>query len=155
MPQGEVFITYMVRYVNRFLEETDRDRAYASLFGIPPTDLPSVRRLVLGSPNRELALRDYYMDRLKGGAGAGYTCAFRMFPEGGDQALYHLVHAATHPRALRLMKTTMRRSGTRGEFAFYGRRDAARRQQLVLLPPDDPEALKDHLVRSRAASCRP
>jgi three-Cys-motif partner protein len=152
LPRSEVFITYMVQYVNRFFEESDRDRAFCSLFGVTSSQLNQLRQQLRAAPDRELSLRDYYMARLKAGAGAEYAWAFRMLPEHGDTTLYYLIHGSRHPKGLRLMKTTMKRHGTQGQYAFYGRNDFARKQQKVLLAPDDPEALKEHLVQSQAGT---
>jgi three-Cys-motif partner protein len=146
-PRGEVFITLMIEYINRFFEQTDRDGAFMSLFGVSKAELDRVRERLRAAPDREAALRDYYMERLRQSAGARFTWSFRMVPEGQDTTMYYLIHGSTHPRALRLMKTTMKKQGTQGEYAFFGRSDFARRQQLTLIPRDDQEALQDRLVK--------
>lgn len=150
IPRAEVFITFMVQFVNRFFGQSDRDRAYASLFGINASQLARVRAALLTDAQREQRIRDYYIERLKAAANAKFCWPFRVMPEQGNATLYYLIHASQHPKALRLMKEKMKGQGTQGEYAFFGQDDFARRAQQLLLNPEDIGQLKEYMLRTLA-----
>lgn len=150
LPQAEVLITYMVSFVNRFIEQDDRDSAFADLFGMTPEQLVTVRETVARQPDREQFLLDGYMRRLIRVAGAKFTHPFRMNHETGHGTLYYLVHASTNPKAVREMKLAMKSGREHGEYAYFGPDDFAKRSQLRLIKPDDPQLLKVHLLQNYA-----
>lgn len=155
-PQAEVFLTFMVQYVNRFFCETDRAHAFASLFGVSSTTQAGLRERLRDAPDREQELRDYYLRQLRTGAGARYVWPFRVLHEQGDSTLYYLVHASRHVRAFRLMKDTMKRQGVQGEYTFFGRQDFTRRARPLLLRPDtDTGPLKEHMLKRLAGRSLP
>ncbi len=141
----EVFITFMVREVNRFFTTTDRDQAYTALFGLGIDELASFRERITTAPDREAQLRDLYINQLKAGAGARFVWPFRVFPGDGGPTIYYMIHASQHIRAFRLMKDITKRQGAQGEFTFYGKDDFARRAQPLLFGPDI-ETLKQFML---------
>ncbi len=144
--RAEVFITFMVRDANRFFTTTDRDQAYADLFGLRSDQLAAFRERITDAPDREAQLRNLYINRLKDGASAQFVWPFRVYPDDGGPTIYYMIHASQHVRAFRLMKDTTKRQGAHGEFTFYGKDDFARQAQLPLLGHDI-ESLKQHMLK--------
>ena len=145
LPMAEVFVTFMVRDVNRFFDTTHRDKAFAELFGISTRRIQDERQKLAMSPNRERGLLKLYLKQLRSGAGAAYVWWFRVFPQDGGSAIYYLIHASKHIRAFRLMKDKTKKLSAHGDHTFHGRHDAARQAQSQLIG-HDMEPLKQHML---------
>ena len=145
LPIAEVFVTFMVRDVNRFFDTPHRDKALAELFGIPIQRVQDEGRKLALSSNRERGLLELYLKQLRDRAGAKYTWWFRVFPQDGGSAIYYLIHASKHIRAFRLMKDKTRKLSAHGDHTFHGKRDLIRQTQLQLIGHDI-ESLKQLML---------
>jgi three-Cys-motif partner protein len=125
-PHCEVFITFMVNAVQRFLEHPDESirRHFVELFG---TD--QVLKIVDGAGNRVEALRLLYQRQLEGCAKFVRSFEIRDHPE---RVLYYLFFASNHPLGHSKMKESMWRADPTGAFRFSDNTDPA---QMVLLDP--------------------
>lgn len=123
-PRAEVFITFMVRDVNRFLDSPNHGVAVGELLGLDGHELEHVIAKVEASPHRVQALRDLYQRRLHEAAGATYVWSFRVAAAGERDTIYYLMHGSTHIKAFREMKdATYEVGGWR--YAFLGKDDFA------------------------------
>lgn len=145
LPMSEVFVTFMVRDVNRFFGTTHRDQAFAELFGISIQSIQNERRRLALSPDRERALLELYLKQLRNVAGAEFVWWFRVFPQDGGSAIYYLIHASKHIRAFRLMKDKTKKLSAHGDYTFHGKHQAARQAQPELFGPDI-ESLKQLML---------
>lgn len=137
LERSEVFITFMVRDVNRFLDQPNHQQAIARLLGLDDADLAQVVSEVEHSISRVDALRDLYVERLKTGANAKFARSFAVAVKGVSDIVYFLVHASNDPKALREMKkASFAVSG--GTHAYRGTRDPVNTGQLSLFGTDDP-----------------
>jgi three-Cys-motif partner protein len=125
-PHCEVFITFMVNAVQRFLEHPDASvrKHFVELFG---TD--QVLMIVDGPGNRVEALRLLYQRQLEICAKFVRSFEIRDQPE---RVLYYLFFASNHPLGHLKMKESMWRADPTGAFRFSDNTDPA---QLVLLDP--------------------
>ena len=137
-PHCEVFITFMVNAVQRFVEHPyDQVRAeIESLFG---TD--EVRAAVAGSGDRSEALRGLYQRQLRSRARFVRSFEVRDVP---GRALYHLFFASNHSLGHLKMKEAMWSADPSGGFRFV---DDTDRTQLVLLDEDPIERLLGELAK--------
>lgn len=103
-PRAEVFITLMVHYLNRFIEDPYKHPGIAETFGLETNQLNSAIADVRASGHAAAALRELYEQRLRTEAGAKYVWPFRVARAGSNDTFYYLIHGSTHPKALREMK---------------------------------------------------
>lgn len=122
--RAEVFITFMVQAVNRFLDSPNHRIAIAELLGLAGAELERAIEQVEASPQRVSALRDLYQRRLHEAAGATYVWPFRVAAAGGNDTVYYLMHGSTHIKAFREMKDAAYDVGGR-RYAFLGKDDFA------------------------------
>jgi three-Cys-motif partner protein len=147
-PRAEVFITFMLRDLNRFWDNPNHMTAASELLGLEGADLQDAAEQVLTSPTRGLALRDLYVKRLHDGAGAGYVWPFRVASRGEHDTVYYLMHASNHIRAFQVMKDTTYYVGG-WHHAFLGRDDFAVTGQAELpFFETDLRELKEQLLRT-------
>ena len=131
-PRCEVFITFMVNAVQRFIEhpvESIRDEI-VGLFG---TEL--VLEVVSGTGNRIEALRSFYQQRLE--LEAEFVRSFEIRDTPG-RVLYHLFFASNHRLGHAKMKDAMWEVDRTGGLRFVDNTDV---DQLVLLDEDPAEKL--------------
>lgn len=145
LPIAEVFVTFMIRDVNRFFDTPHRDKALAELFGIPIQRVQDEGRKLALSSNRERGLLELYLKQLRDRASAKYAWWFRVFPQDGGSAIYYLIHASKHIRAFRLMKDKTKKLSAHGDHTFHGKGDLARQTQLQLIGHDI-ESLKQLML---------
>jgi three-Cys-motif partner protein len=130
-PRSELFITFMSRDMNRFLDVEQHRQASMQTLGLSDEAFERALDAVKASKKREFALRDLYLRRLQEGAGAKFVWPARIVSRGADETIYYLVHASNHIKAFREMKdATYELWGDR--YAFLGREDYEIRSQLEL-----------------------
>ena len=145
LQRSEVFITWMVRDIGRFLSHPDLGTTFDLLFGIP--EWRDIVASGVTNDVKEHQLRDLYVQQL---AGVGcYATPFRVCMDEKVQTLYYMIHATKHPKGRILMKEIMARQGANGVFAYLGPADKSARAQLPLLADDIPE-LKEFLLEKFA-----
>ncbi len=125
-PRCEVFVTFMVNPIQRFLEHPDETirNHFVDLFGTE-----QVLRLADGGGDRVEALRELYQRQLESCATFVRSFEIRDQPE---RVLYYLFFASQHPLGHEKMKEAMWRADPTGAFRF---RDNTDPTQLVLLDP--------------------
>ena len=115
----EVFITFMIRDVIRFLESTSHQNSIKDLYGIENV----IKRLTEGpykNMKKEEALLKLYRDQLHKQANVIYTFSFKVNTDEKLQTTYYLIHCTNHPKGCMLMKAIMYSSGTEGKFGYFG-----------------------------------
>ncbi|RLI77271.1 hypothetical protein DRP07_12330, partial [Archaeoglobales archaeon] len=136
----EVFITFMVRDVLRFLESSKHRISIEELYGVERvSELLSENYSHLP---REQALLKLYRDRLHLDARVSYTLPFKVSADERLQTTYYLIHATNHPKGCELMKEIMYRAGTTGRFGYLGPAEG----QLTLMQCDGISELKGFLL---------
>ncbi len=138
IPRTEIFLTFMVRDINRFLAKSDLWPAFDELFGTKEW------RHFLDEPNRENSLRDLYIRQLRSQTEAKFSWAFRICADERIQTTYYLIHATRHFRGLYIMKSIMYNQGGGGTFAYLGPNDLANRSQMRMFDDSIP-SLKRYL----------
>jgi len=140
-PRCEVFITFMVNAVQRFLDHpNEKIRAeIEELFGTPEafdiTQQPGARVELL---------RDLYHRQLQASVGFVRSFEIRDTP---NHVLYYLFFASDHFLGHKRMKEAMWRVDPEGKFSFV---DTTDRDQIVLLTEDQIAPLRRYLLRAFA-----
>ena len=130
----EVFVNFMIDFVNRFIEVHGVQSSMRDLFGttdehIPPEDTQGT--------TRQDFLLDLYRNQLRTRAGFRYIRDFQMV-DGRNKPLYHLVYGTRHLTGLDRMKQAMWDVDPSGGIRFSDRADG----KLVLFGDDlDPAPL--------------
>lgn len=112
----EVFINFMIMYVNRFLEQEYMGGNMNDLFGL---DVPQILEGHEGG-TRVAHLHDVYESQLKTVAGFPYVQSFAMKNEHGNIE-YYLFHGTRSPDGVALMKDAMWKLDPIGHFTFDDR----------------------------------
>jgi three-Cys-motif partner protein len=140
IPRTEVFITFMYRDINRFLESPSTQVVLNELFGTE-TGLEIQKT----SGSREHVLRDLYIRQLREVAGSKFVWTFRISMTEERKTLYYLIYATNHFKGLMLMKTIMYNQGVAGDFSYLGPEDGVRRLQPSFFD-GDVKPLRDLLL---------
>ena len=143
----EVFINFMTRDLARFLNLQNLENNIDDLFG--SVQWRSIIYNKLFGYNKEVALRDLYINQLREEANVKYVWPFRVCLPEKRQTLYYLIHATNHIKGIKKMKEVMYNQGTEGMFAYLGPDDCSNLKHMQLFDPDYLE-LKNHLVSKYA-----
>lgn len=137
-PSCEVFINFMVGFVNRFLEHPDQTGNMDDLFGA------DVSQVLHGytSGDRVAHLRDFYMRRLQEAASFPYVRWFAMFNDTGNVG-YYLLHGTRNPLGVERMKDAMWKTSPTGTYSFH---DRLAGQDVLFVPEPDLTQLTDALL---------
>lgn len=112
----EVFINFMIMYVNRFLEHEHMGSNMNELFGL---DVPTILEgHDIGT--RVAHLHDVYKHQLESVAGFPYVQSFAMKNDAGNIE-YYLFHGTRSPDGVALMKDAMWKLDPIGHFTFDDR----------------------------------
>lgn len=114
----EVFMTFMVRDVNRFFESSHHTISIEELYGI--NNVQETLQNKYSNLPREHALLKLYRDQLHEEANVKYTFPFTISADERLQTTYYLIHATNHPVGCELMKGVMYKAGTEGRFRYLG-----------------------------------
>jgi len=136
----ELFITFMVRDVNRFLESAGHRISIEELYGVEGV-LEALSNQYSNLP-REHALLKLYRERLHDEANVKYTLAFKINADERLQTTYYLIHATNSPKGCELMREIMHKTGTEGRFAYLGPAEG----QMSLTRYDGLSKLKEFLL---------
>lgn len=139
IPRTEIFFTFMVRDINRFLTIKDLWHAFDELFGTDKW------RSFMNDADRENSLREFYISRLREETDAKYVWSFRVCADERIQTTYFLIHATRRFEGLRIMKEIMYHEGAGGTFAYLGPDDCTVRAQMKLFDENIP-SLKGFLL---------
>jgi spore photoproduct lyase len=138
-PKTEVFFTFMVRDVARFIEHPQLKDTLTELFGTDEW------KDLIQMPNREKALIELYRKQLHKIAGVKYSWHFRVSESGRLRTLYYLIHATNNFKGHSIMKSIMCNQSAQGDFAYLGPEDVATRSQMRLFNVEDIGELKEYL----------
>lgn len=141
VPKTEVFFTFMLRDINRFLELGQLVDQMNVLFG------GGCWRDVVSHADRERALVELYRRQLHEQANATYSLHFKVCESDSTATLYYLIHANNNFKGHQIMKGVMLNQGVNGEFAYLGKNDLSERTQMLLFDPNDTSALAGELLR--------
>lgn len=119
LDKTEIFITYMIRDVIRFLESPSHQVSIEELFGIENV-LERLNEDPYNNMKKEAALLRLYRVQLHNQANVAYTFPFKINADKKLQTTYYLIHCTNHPKGCRLMKSIMYRSGTEGKLGYLG-----------------------------------
>ena len=136
----EVFITFMIRDVNRFLGSSTHIISIEELYGVD--NVRDILQSEYSDLTQEQALLKLYRDRLHEGANVKYTLPFKVNADARLQTIYYLIHATNHPKGCELMKEIMYKAGTEGRFGYLGPAEG----QMILTQYDDLSELKGFLL---------
>ena len=118
-PKTEMFITFMTRDVNRFLESLPHKSTISELFGCDDVMEKITHEPYIGL-TREQAILKFYRNQLHEEIGIRYTFPFQVKADTNLQTVYYLIHCTNHPKGSELMKAIMYKSGTEGKFGYFG-----------------------------------
>ncbi len=139
LPQTEVFITFMSRDINRFLDLPTLESTLNSLFGTDSW------KSLSSMPNREDELVKLYQHQLRTVADIRYTWTLKVYTESKKQTLYYLIYATNHIKGLKIMKSIMYNIGGL-DFTFTGSRLKQISLQDILDPKHPERALKSFFL---------
>ncbi len=139
-PKTEIFFTFMISFIHRFLEYERISPSLTRLFGTDEW------HQIIDLPDRETALIELYREQLHR-AGVKFTWQFKVYDSGKLSTKYYLIHATNNFRGHEIMKEIMHKESAHGSFAFLGPKDISERSQTRLFDPNDPEGLPQLLFR--------
>ena len=140
----EVFFTFMVRDIARFIEHPRLANTLTELFGTEEW------RELVQIPNREKALIELYRKQLHGAAQVQYSWHFRVCESEKLRTLYYLIHATNNFEGHSIMKGIMFNQSSLGSFAYLGPKDVSERSQMRLFDIHDIGQLKEYLLEKFA-----
>jgi len=143
LPKTEIFFTFMIRDINRFLGLPQVERHLDALY--PTPEWRQISKME-DWQERDKALLDLYLKSLHEVAGVKYAWAFRVCMDEKYQTLYYLIHATNHFHGLKVMKDIMHKQDASGEFAWLGPKESLYRHQQKLFDDTIP-SLKKYLLR--------
>jgi len=141
-PKTEVFFTFMVRDISRFIKNQQLRDTFTELFGTEEWES------VIELPNREKALIELYRKQLHEKIGVKYSLCFRVSESERLRTLYYLIHATNNFKGHTIMKEIMSKQSAHGSFAYLGPEDVSERSQTRLFDIHDTGQLKKYLLES-------
>ncbi len=141
-PKTEIFFTFMVRDIARFIQLPEQEANFNGLFG---TD--KWKAILASSDKTEVALIDLYREQLHEVARVRYSWAFRVCASEKLQTLYYLLHATNNHKGHAIMKDIMFNQSANADFAYLGPQDVAAKSQMRLFEVHSIDDLKDYLVK--------
>jgi three-Cys-motif partner protein len=145
----EIFFTFMVEKIRRFLSDESKEEAITRAFG---TDRWKDIREIDNRVEQEEEILQFYVKRLKRGVGVDHVFPFQMKHPDKDVTLYYLIHATNHFKGHKVMKSVMYREGDDDFFAYLGPDHYKyENEQMTLFESDDSDdsradELAEHLV---------
>jgi len=139
-PRTEVFFTFMVRDIARFIGLPELEDTFNTLFGTEKW-----KGILASSQKPEIALIDLYREQLHEAARVKYSWPFRVCTPEKVQTLYYLLHVTNNYKGHSVMKTIMFNQSARGGFAYLGPQDVGARSQMTLFDINDIHNLKRYL----------
>jgi spore photoproduct lyase len=139
-PKTEVFFTFMVRDISRFIEIPQLRDSFVELFDTEEWES------MIELPNREKALIELYRKQLHEKIGVKYSICFRVSESERLRTLYYLIHVTNNFKGHTIMKTIMFNQSAHGSFAYLGPADVSERSQTKLFDIHDTGQLKRYLL---------
>jgi spore photoproduct lyase len=142
-PRTEVFFTFMIRDINRFLKIPKVEEHLDALY--PTPEWQEIYKMK-DWQERDKALLYLYLKSLHEEAGVKYTWTFRVCMDEKYQTLYYLIHATNNFKGHSIMKSIMHNQSVDGSFAYLGPKDISERSQMRLFNIHDIKQLKRYLL---------
>lgn len=140
-PRTEVFFTFMVSYIERFITQPTLAETFTTLFGTDQwRDIIPLRK-------REKGLIELYRRQLHEAAGVKYSFPFRVCETKRFRTLYYLIHVTNNFIGHQRMKQIMFRQSALGSFAYLGPKDVSEQYEGTLFDIDDIWQLKEVLLQ--------
>jgi len=139
-PKTEVFFTFMVRDIARFIENSQLNNTFTDLFGT--REWEKITEL----PEREKALIELYRKQLHEVGGVKYSLPFKVSESERLKTLYYLLHSTNNFKGHSIMKSIMFNQSVQGSFAYLGPNDISERSQTRLFDIHDIRQLKKYLL---------
>ncbi len=139
-PSTEVFFTFMVRDISRFIKKPRLRDTFTKLFGTEEW------KVLLQLPGREKALIELYRKQLHEVARVKYSLCFRVSESDKLKTLYYLIHSTNNFKGHSIMKSIMFNQSAQGSFAYLGPKDISERTQTRLFDILNIEQLKKYLL---------
>lgn len=114
----EIFITFMIRDVDRFHGSSSHRISIEELFGVK--DIPILLKQKYSNIPREHALLKLYLNQLRLEANAEFPFPFKVNADDELRTVYYLIHCSNHPKGCESMKEIMFKTGTSGEYGYFG-----------------------------------
>jgi len=141
-PKTEVFFTFMVRDIARFIQLPELKNTFDQLF-----ETDKWRNILnLSSQKPELALINLYREQLHKVANVKYSWPFRVCTSEKVQTLYYLLHATNNFKGHSIMKNIMFNQSAEGNFAYLGPQDIPTKTQMRLFDIHSIGDLKKYLL---------
>jgi len=141
-PKTEVFFTFMVRDIARFIKLPELEDVFNKLFG---TD--RWKEILNSSVKKpEIALINLYREQLHDIANVKYSWPFRVCTSEKIQTLYYLLHVTNNFKGHSIMKNIMFNQSAEGNFAYLGPQDITARTQMRLFDIHSIQDLKKYLM---------
>jgi three-Cys-motif partner protein len=140
-PKTEVFFTFMVRDIARFIRLRELEDTFNGLFG---TD--KWKGTIESSQKPEIALINLYREQLHNVANVKYSWPFRVCTSERVHTLYYLLHVTNHYKGHSIMKGIMFNQSGQGNFAYLGPQDITARSQMKMFDVNSVEDLKEYLL---------
>lgn len=140
-PKTEVFFTFMVSSITRFITHKPISKTLTALFGTDAWEG------IIEKPNKEITLVELYRKQLHEKAGAKYSLHFRISESHRLRTLYYLIHVTNNLKGHYVMKDIMYNGGSKGFFAYLGPNDLTALNQTMLFDLHDINELKNLLLK--------
>ena len=139
-PKTEVFFTFMISYIARFIGNPTLTDTFTKLFGTDEW------KSLIQLPDREKALIELYRKQLHAVGGAKFSWHFRVCESKKLKTMYYLIHATNNFKGHSIMKQIMFKQGPHGSFAYLGPKDIPEQSQMRLFDIYDIGQLKSYLM---------
>ncbi|MFC7047334.1 three-Cys-motif partner protein TcmP [Halobacteriaceae archaeon GCM10025711] len=113
----EVFLTFMVRDIRRFLTDEGHENSISEIMG---TDAWKEIRDQPNIENKEEEILKLYEQQLKQAADMEYVWPFEMKMPERRETVYYLIHSTNHFMGFKIMKDVMFVEGAEDQFAYLG-----------------------------------
>jgi len=140
-PKTEVFFTFMVRDITRFIQLPELEDIFNKLFGTNKW-----RNILNSSQKPEFALINLYREQLHKVANVRYSWPFRVCTSEKVQTLYYLLHVTNNFKGHSVMKNVMFNQSAEGTFAYLGPEEITARTQMRLFDIHSIQDLKKYLL---------
>lgn len=140
-PKTEVFFSFMVRDIGRFIRKPELEGVFNDLFGTEKW-----KEILNSSQKPEIGLIDLYREQLHEQLGVKYSWPFRVCMTEKVQTVYYLLHATNNYKGHSIMKNIMYNQSALGSFAYLGPEDIAQRSQMQLFDVHDTGELERYLL---------
>jgi three-Cys-motif partner protein len=140
-PWTEIFFTFMVRDIARFIQLPELEDIFNKLFGTNKWKI-----ILCSSQEPELALIYLYREQLHEVANVRYSWPFRACTSEKVQTLYYLLHFTNNLKGYSIMKNIMFNQNAEGNFAYLGLEEITAKAQMRLFDIHSIQALMRYFL---------